>query len=80
MHHGGVFPAITPHTSLVIVQLPQAPPIGRNFKKRKGFVLIALALIEQLAVEAEETALAVSRGITHLSVISLPDLQTKELQ
>ena len=52
----------------------------RNFYKRRGFVLIALALIEQLAVEAEETALAVSRGITHLSAISLPDLQTKELQ
>ena len=72
--------AITPHTSLVIVQLSQAPPIGRNFYKRRGFVLIAMALIEQLAVEAEETALAVSRGITHLSAISLPDLQTKELQ
>ena len=79
MHHGGVFSAITPHTSLVIVQLSQAPPIGRNFYKRRGFVLIALALIEQRAVEAEETALAVSRGITHLSAISLPDLQTKEL-
>ena len=75
----GVFSAITPQTSLVIVQLSQAPPIGRNFYKRRGFVLIALALIEQLAVEAEETALAVSRGITHLSAISLPDLQTKEL-
>ena len=65
MHRGGVFSAITPHTSLVIVQLSQAPPIGRNFYKRRGFVLIALALIEQLAVEADETALAVSRGITH---------------
>ena len=52
----------------------------RNFYKRRGFVLIALALIEQLAVEAEETALAVSKGITHLSANSLPDLQTKELQ
>ena len=80
MQHGGVFSAITPHTSLVIVQLSQAPPIGRNFYKRRGFVLIALNLIEQLAVEAEGTALAVSRGITHLSAISLPDLQTKELQ
>ena len=80
MHHRDVFSAITPHTSLVIVQLSQAPPIGRNFYKRRGFVLIALALIEQLAVEAEETALAVSRGITHLSAINLPDLQTKELQ
>ena len=80
MHHGGVFSAITPHTSLVIVQLSQALPIGRNVYKRRGFVLIALALIEQLAVEAEETALAVSKGITHLSANSLPDLQTKELQ
>ena len=80
MHHGCVFSAIIPHTSLVIVQLSQVPPIGRNFYKRRGFVLIALALIEQLAVEAEETALAVSRGITHLSAISLPDLQRKELQ
>ena len=80
MHHGGVFSAMTPHTSLVIVQLSQAPPIGRNFYKRRGFVLIVLALIEQLAVEGEETALAVSRGITYLSAISLPDLQTKELQ
>ena len=80
MHHGGVFSAITPHTSLVIVQLSQAPPIGRNVYKRRGFVLISLALIEQLAVEAEETAPALSRGITHLSVISLPDVQTKELQ
>ena len=79
MHHGGVFSAITPHTSLVMVQLSQAPLIGRNFYKRRGFVLIALALIEQLAVEADETALAVSRRITHLSAISLPDLQTKEL-
>ena len=52
----------------------------RNFYKRRGFVLIALALIEQLAVEAEETALAVSKGITHLSANSLPDLQPKELQ
>ena len=56
------------------------PSDCRNFYKRRGFVLIALALIEQLAVEAEETALAVSRGITHLSANSLPDLQTKELQ
>jgi len=80
MHHGGVFTAITLHTSLVIVQLSQALPIGINFYKRRGFVLIALALIEQLAVEAEETALTASRGITHLSAISLPDLQTKELQ
>ena len=80
MHHGGVFSAITPHTSLVIVQLSQAPPIGRNFYKRRGFVLIALALIEHLALKAEETALTVSRSITDLSAISLPDLQMKELQ
>ena len=39
----GVFSAITLHTSLVIVQLSQAPPIGRSFYKRKGLVLIALA-------------------------------------
>ena len=80
MHHEGVFSALGPCTSLAIVQLFQALPTGRNFFKRRGFVLIALALIEQLAVEAEETALAVSRGITLLSAISLPNLQTNELQ
>ena len=80
MHHRGVFSAITPHTSLVIVQLSQVPPIGRNFYKRRGFVLIALALIEHLTLKAEETALTVSRSITDLSAISLPDLQMKELQ
>ena len=78
MHHKGVFSALVPRTSLAIVQLFQAPPTGRNFFKRRGFVLIALALIEQLAVEAEEPAPAVSRDITLLSAISL--LQTKELQ
>ena len=78
MHHEGVFSALVPRTSLAIVQLFQAPPTGRNFFKRRGFVLIALALIEQLAVKAEETAPAVSRDITLLSAISL--LQTKELQ
>ena len=80
MHRVGVFSAIVPHTNPAIVQLSQTPPIGRNFFKRRGFVLIALALIEQLAVEAEETAPAVSRGITLLSAISLPNLQAKELQ
>ena len=71
MHHWGLFSEITPHTSLAIVEIST---------REEAFVLIALALIEQLAVEAEETALAVSRGITHLSENSLPDLQTKELQ
>ena len=80
MHQGGVFSAVTPHTSLVIVQLSQAPSTGRGFYKGRDFVLIVLDLIEELAVEAEETALAVSGGITHLSAISLPSLQTKELR
>lgn len=65
---------------LVIVQLSQARPIGRNFYKRRRFVLIALSLIEQLAVEAEETALDVSKGITYRSTISLPNLLTRELK
>ena len=47
----------------MIVQLSQAPPIERDFYKKRGFVLIALSLIEQLAVEAEETALAAKASI-----------------
>ena len=75
MHHEGVFSAIVPLTSLAIVQLSQAPPIGRNFFKRRDFVLIALALIKQLVVEAEETVPAVSRGTTPQSAIGKFRLQ-----
>ena len=76
---GCVFCNFTSHKPNDCTVISSAPD-RKKFLQEKRLCFNCTGLIEQLAVEAEETALAVSRGITHLSAISLPNLQTKELQ